>query len=93
MAMRVPIPVVGIAEVAFDAMQPGMHPGAVGIVLRLRQFVRGMPIASQPMPYSAQHGRRKRRWPGLLGLITNTSNALGVVELMGLLLPEAHTVA
>src|SRR5258706_7868954 len=42
-------------------MQPGMDPGAFAVVLRLRELVRGIPIATQAVPDRAQHGRRKRR--------------------------------
>ena len=58
---RASIPVVGVAEVSFDAVQPGMDPRAFGVVLRLREFVRGIPIATQAVPDGAQHRRRAGR--------------------------------
>jgi len=59
---RASIPVVGVAEVAFDAVQPGgMDPGPFGVVLRLRELVRGIPVAAQAVTNGAQHRRRTGR--------------------------------
>lgn len=58
---RASIPVVGVAEIAFDAVQPSVDPGAFGVVLRLCELVRGLPVAAQAVPDGAQHRRRKRR--------------------------------
>jgi len=55
---RASIPVVGVTQVAFDAVQPGADPRAFGVVLRLRELVRGRPVAVQAVPDGAQHWRR-----------------------------------
>ena len=44
---RASIPVVGVAKIAFDSVQPGMDPSALRVVLHLGEFVRGVPIATQ----------------------------------------------
>jgi hypothetical protein len=36
-----------------------MDPSAVGVILRLGEFVGGVPFAAQAMPDGAQHWRRK----------------------------------
>ena len=43
-------------------MQSGMDPGAVRVVLRLSEFVSGVPITAQAMPDGPQHGCRQRWW-------------------------------
>jgi len=50
---RASIPVVGVAEIAFNAVQPGVDPGAFGVVLRLCELVRGLPVAAQAVPDGA----------------------------------------
>jgi len=38
-----------------------MDPRAFSVVLLLREFVRGIPVAAQAVPDGAQHRRRNRR--------------------------------
>src|SRR5690349_8938586 len=50
------IPVVRITQIAFDARQPGMNPGAIRVVLRLCEFVPCIPITSQAMQIARKMG-------------------------------------
>src|SRR5690606_705796 len=60
------IPVVGIGEVAFDPMQPGMHPRAVAVGPGLYELMRGLPVAAPAVPQGEQRRRGAyRRRPGV----------------------------
>jgi len=61
---RASIPVLCVPKIPFNAMQPSMHPSAVLVILRLREFVSLVPIAAQAMPDGAQH--RCRKWRQLI---------------------------
>jgi hypothetical protein len=56
-----PIPVPGVRKIALDPVQIGMHPGAIGIVLVLREAMRRIPIAFGLMPHRGQR-RAHARW-------------------------------
>ena len=47
---RTPVPIAGVAVVAFLAMQVGMYPGARGVVFLLHDVVRLVPLVLRIMP-------------------------------------------
>ena len=55
------IPIAGVAEVAFFAMQVGVNPRAVAPAIFLGARVRAVPIAARVVPERLQGTRRVRR--------------------------------
>jgi len=49
-SFRTPVPIAGVAVVAFLAMQVGMYPGARGAVFLLHDVVRLVPLVLRVMP-------------------------------------------
>ena len=51
------VPIAGIAEIAFDAVQIGMHPGGLALGLVLHDLVRLVPVALGGPPRAPQAAR------------------------------------
>src|SRR5207237_71074 len=56
------IPIAGIAEVAFDAVQIGVHPGGVAAVVVLDDLVSLVPVTLGGPPQAGKRRAEIRRW-------------------------------
>src|SRR5262249_50412516 len=79
---RTPIPVAGVPEIAFLAVQIRVNPGAGGILDLLRDFVRSRPVALCVVPERPEQRCHLRDRPGCQRLPE-------FVQCHGLMVPES----